>query len=261
MGKKTFRAGLAILLAVGLSGQAWGWSGHTHIFIAKQAGVKYPEAACFPDVSWEDNEALLKPYHYHNAPPDAVVTPEYIDNFAITSRSVKLPDGARVTIRVPDESGVLYRRIVELYKRYTSKKYKPAWQYDYYEATLAHFVADLSQPLHNYPYLDKPAGDGLSYGQQGDWALKKHGSFDRRLDDYLKKDPDQEKIPPGLIVVPTIKSEDDLKREIAKIANRSIALANKCFAEQSRIMTREEAINQAALSISLLKGILKNRGN
>jgi hypothetical protein len=52
-----------------------------------------------------------------------------------------------------------------------------------------------------------------------------------------------------------IKSIDDLKREISKIANSSIGLANKCYA-QKRIITEDEALKQVAMSVSLLKAII-----
>lgn len=54
-----------------------------------------------------------------------------------------------------------------------------------------------------------------------------------------------------------ITSLDDLKMELAKIANSSIALANKCYYEK-RIITKDEALRQVAMSVALLKGIIES---
>lgn len=54
---------------------------------------------------------------------------------------------------------------------------------------------------------------------------------------------------------PQIKSIDDLKKEISKIANSSIALANKCYSEK-RIITQDEALKKVAMSVSLLNAII-----
>ena len=51
--------------------------------------------------------------------------------------------------------------------------------------------------------------------------------------------------------------EEDLAIEIAKIANNSIHLANRCYSE-NRIPTKDEALRQIAMSVSLLRAIIKS---
>ncbi len=70
---------ITILAIVILPSNALGWSSKTHIFIAQESGIKNPEAANFPDLSKKDNNALLGPFHWHDAAPTSIVTPDYID--------------------------------------------------------------------------------------------------------------------------------------------------------------------------------------
>ena len=243
-----------IVLSI-FSNQAFAWSSKTHIFIAQEAGLKDPEASCFPDLSKKDNDALLGPFHWHDASPNTVVTPDYIDRFQIIdSQYVKagFPESKPIKIKVPDPSGVLYWKIMELYQ---AMKSATGWEYEYYLTNIAHYVGDLSQPLHNFPYGTQPASDGKSYPQVGAWAKQHHLEFDDILESSLPLDKKSEEKFQAMIQPTQIKSIDDLKREISKIANSSIALANKCYSEK-RIITQDEASKQVALSVSLLRAII-----
>ena len=53
-----------------------------------------------------------------------------------------------------------------------------------------------------------------------------------------------------------INSEEDLAKEIARIANLSIALGYR-IEEEDRLLTEEEAYNQISHSASLFKAILE----
>ena len=55
----------------------------------------------------------------------------------------------------------------------------------------------------------------------------------------------------------TINTIDDLKAEISKVANSAISLADKCYS-QKRIISEDEALKQVAMSVSLLKAIMKS---
>jgi len=55
----------------------------------------------------------------------------------------------------------------------------------------------------------------------------------------------------------TITTVSQLQGEVAKVANKSIALANLCYSE-GRAMTKDEALAQAAMSVSLLKSIVES---
>ena len=215
-----------------------------------------PQAACFPDLSRKENDSLLGPYHWHNAAPDTVVTPGYIDRYTVSEglyAKAGAPESKTITIRVPDPAGVLYWKIVELYQHMKSSA---GWEREYYLSNLAHYVGDLSQPLHNFPYGNQPAADGLVYGEAGRWAKNAHMDFDKALDPFLPLDEDSKTALAARMVHLEITSADDLRKEIAKIANESIALANKCYAEK-RVVTKDEALKQVSLSISLLRALVR----
>ena len=231
------------------------WSSATHTFIAQKAGVSNPQYANFPDVSRNENYSLLVPLHWHDAAPNTIVTPDYIDQYQITIGNyakVGAGDSKPIKIRVPDHAGVLYWEIMELYQK---MKGKTGWEYDYYLFNIAHYVGDLSQPLHNYPYGNEPASDGKIYMEVGTWAKENHRAFDDILESSLPLDQKTDRTFDSWIGTISIKSVDDLKREISKVANHSIALANKCYSER-RIITKEEALKQVAKSVSLLKAII-----
>jgi len=249
---------LMTITVLALFSNAFGWSCETHTYIALEAGMKNPETACLPDLAREENKSLLGPLHWHDAAPNTVVTPSYIDKFKIVeAKYVKVgsPDSKPITINVPDPSGVLYWKIVELYEKMRGAT---GWIYDYYLCNIAHYVGDLSQPLHNFAYDEEPASDGKTYPEIGAWAKENHGQFDSVLDSYLPL-AGEEKIHFQALIVPVqIMSVDDLKTEISKIANSAIGLANRCYSEKGRIITKEEALRQIAMSVSLLKGIIAN---
>jgi S1/P1 Nuclease len=247
---------LMITLSVAhfMSADGFGWTCKTHMFIAKQAGMKNPEYACIPDASRYDNYYLLLPFHYHNAAPSTVVDSDYIDRYAV-KEAVYVPQaepGSKpIKIMVPHEAGVLYWKIVELYRKIKTTKY-PA-DYHYAVMSIAHFIGDLAQPLHNYPHGSEPASDGEIYKEIGKWASGMHDAFDKRFD--------AENNPVLKLRTIEITSEEDLRDEIIKIANAAIIIANACYNDdplQRREMTSMEVTGQVASAISLLKAVLKD---
>jgi hypothetical protein len=232
----------------------FGWTCRTHMFIAKQAGMKNPEYVCLPDASRYDNYQLLLPFHYHNAAPSAVVDTGYIDRYAVTEALYvpqAEPHGRAIRILVPHEAGVLYWKIVDLYRKMKMTKY-PA-EYRYAMISIAHFIGDLANPLHNYPHGMQPAGDGKVYSEIGQWASSVHDAFDKRFDMVL--DP--------VLTIRTINiaSEEDLRAEIVRMANNAIALANACYHDdpaRRRGMTDAEATAQVESAVALLRAVLKD---
>jgi len=252
---RTFVAALFVSLL--LAGNAPAWSCKAHIFIAREAGIPNPHTACWPDLAKKENDALLGPYHWHNAAPDAKIGPAYIDRYQVREDPVAPvgDTGSRpMKIRVPDPAGVLYWKIVETYR---ALKNATGWEYEYYLSNLAHYVGDLSQPLHNFPYGADPAGDGKPYPEQGAWAKRMHQDFDTVLDPSIPLSGDEARKFAAMVKPPSIGSDEDLKRAIAEMANKAISLANECYSGK-RIISREEALTQAAGSVSLLKAIGKS---
>ncbi len=185
-----------------------------------------------------------------------MVDAAYIDRFQVRQEfyvKKSAPESQAISIRVPHPAGVLYRRILNLYKNLQGQY---GWARDYYLSILAHCVADLSMPGHNCPRGDNPAGDGKVYPEFGHWASSNHQKFDTVLDSWLVLTPDKRQQLEARLTPLTLSSTSQLANEVARIANTSIALANKCYREGRRTMTRDEALMQAARSVSLLRAIV-----
>lgn len=253
--KWIFAFSLSLLIIPFSFSKALPWSSNTHTFIAQVAGLQNPQYANFPDLSKNENFSLLRPYHRHAAAPNTIVTPDYIFQFQISTGEyvrISVPDSKPIKINVPDQVGILYWEILKIYMEMRGKS---GWEYNYYLFNIAHYIGDLSQPLHNFPHGNEPASDGHIYSDVGIWAKNNHRAFDNILELSFPLDKNTEKKFNSWISVPSITSPNDLKREISKVANHSITLANKCYSE-NRIMSKEEALRQLAMSASLVMAII-----
>jgi hypothetical protein len=134
-----------------------------------------------------------------------------------------------------DEAGHLYGAIVASLRDYKSAKVEGKYG-EYHLAYCVHYIGDLSMPLHNTLYD--------SFNRQH------HTVMDGIVEDEVLNHLERIKIYPV-----QIKSEDDLVREIARIANLSMKLGYQLEAE-NRPLTKEEAYAQLGHSASLLKAIL-----
>lgn len=238
---------------------AQAWDCFTHAYIAKKAGLRIPEAACMPDIIRDEQYDLFEPLHYHSAPPDAIITAEYVDKFKIAEKTVTI-NGKNYRLRVPDPAGVLYYKIVELYEKMKAldrRNHDNLLALEYYLFTIAHYIGDLSQPLHNFPYGEKVASDGRVYAQEGKFNREFHDRFDQAFTELLRRDPllDQE-IEKSLKTI-RIENSETLKEEIAKIASSAQKIARACFTEK-RLPTKEELVLQVSSSISLLRAIVES---
>jgi hypothetical protein len=98
-------------------------------------------------------------------------------------------------------------------------------------------VTDLSQPLHNTEY--------------DPFNKRYHKAVDGTVNDEVLDHLD--KIKAYQI---QIDSEVDLAKEIARVANLSMASGYR-LEDENRVLTKEEAYEQLGLSASLFKGILE----
>jgi hypothetical protein len=135
-----------------------------------------------------------------------------------------------------DEKGHLYGAIIASLRHYIEDKRRSRYA-EHHLAFCAHYVGDLSQPLHNTLYR--------SFNQQH------HLAVDGIVNDEILDNLDKIQIYPI-----TIASEEELAKEIARIANLSLKLGYKMQAE-NRLLTKEEAYMQISYSASLFKAILK----
>jgi len=134
-----------------------------------------------------------------------------------------------------DPHGHLYGAIIASLRDYRRDK-KEGKYAEYHLAFCAHYVADLSQPLHNI------ANDSFN--------RENHRAVDGIINDEVLENLDKIKIYPI-----TIDSEEAIVREVVRIANLSLALGYK-LEDEKRLLTKEEAYQQISHSASLFKAIL-----
>ena len=209
-----------------LPGVATAWNDETHISIAKAAGYRKWFNATGADMAKLKAGEIESDNHYVNNPLDTTVTPEMV--LRQTKRYNRI-----------DERGHLYGAIIASLRDY--EKDKAAGKYgEYHMGFCAHYVGDLSQPLHNTVY--------------DTYNRTCHRKTDGIINDEVLDNLQKIKLYPI-----TIRSEKDLAREIARIANLSIALAKRLEAE-NRLITKKEAYRQISHSASLLRAILQYAG-
>jgi hypothetical protein len=115
--------------------------------------------------------------------------------------------------------------------RITTKKGKYA---EYHLAFCAHYVGDLSMPLHNTLY--------------NEYNRKYHTIIDGIINDEELDNLSKIEVYPI-----EIRSEEDLTREVARIANLSMTLGYK-LEQEGRLLSKEEAYRQVSHSAHLVQG-------
>ncbi len=214
---------LSVSLFLSLPGLSQAWYDNTHLAIAKAAGYPQWYNAVGPDIAKIKAGNKEARNHYSNNPPGSVITPQMV-----------LDQVARYD-DPNDEKGHLYGAIVASLRDYKSAK--AAGKYAvYYLSYCVHYVGDLSMPLHNTLFD--------SFNRQY------HSSMDGAVDSEVLDNLERIRIYPI-----RIQSEDDLIKEIARIANLSMKLGYQLEAE-NRPLTKEEAYIQLGHSTSLFKAIL-----
>jgi len=167
--------------------------------------------------------------HYYNNNADRKVTArmvmEQVERF-------NLPD---------DEEGHLYGAIIGSVRDY--KKLSATGKYaDYPLVFCAHYAGDLSMPLHNTVYDDfNRERHGVNDGIIECNALNNIGYIQRSMYDIR------------------IESEEDLAREIARVAETARRLGRK-IRKENRNMTQAETYTQVIHSASLFRAILRYVG-
>jgi hypothetical protein len=214
---------LTVFLFLSLPSLSQAWYDNTHLAIAKAAGYPQWYNAAGPDIAKIKAGDKENRNHYSNNPPGLVITPQMIHD------QVARYDDPR------DEKGHLYGAIVASLRDYRSVKATGKYAV-YYLAYCLHYVGDLSMPLHNTLYN--------SFNRQNDAAM------DGVVDDEVLDKLELIKIYPI-----QIQSEDDLIKEIARVANLSMKLGYQLETEK-RNLTKEEAYMQLGHSASLFKAIL-----
>jgi hypothetical protein len=201
---------------------SYGWNDNTHMAIAKAAEFNQwynVNGADMAKIKAGDIEAHN---HYVNNPPGTPVTPEMVLAQAEKYNRV-------------DEDGHLYGAIIASFRDHIREREK-AKIGAYHLAFCAHYVGDLSQPLHNTLY--------------NTFNKRFHATFDEMIEDEVLHNLDKIRMYPI-----RIDSERSLAFEIARIASLSMNLGLELEA-QKRVMSKAEAYEQISHSASLLRAIL-----
>ncbi len=207
---------------------ALAWHDKTHLSVAEAAAFDLWYSAAAPDVAKSKSEfrAAEEKNHYFNnnagKEVDAALVMSQIERY-------NKPD---------DVEGHLYGAIIGAVRAYKAEKDTGKYA-EYPLVFCAHYIADLSMPLHNTPYDDfNKSRHSINDGIIESSVRNNIGYIQRNIEDI------------------TILNEADLAREIAKVANSARDLGIK-IREEKRDMTQNEVYTQVIRSASLLKAVLK----
>jgi hypothetical protein len=221
--------GLLIFLSLCLCATAsYSWHDQTHLAIAKAAGYKYWFNATGADITKIKAGDLEGLNHFFDNYENVIVTEKLIFD------QVKHYNDPN------DKEGHLYGAIIASLRDY--KNVKSTGKYaEYHMAFAAHYIGDLSQPLHNITY------DGFNKAHHNDNDGIVENEVLNKCSEIVKHMYD--------IKLQADHFEEDLTKEIARIANISRNLGLKLRAE-NRNMTKEEAYVQLGHSASLLRAVI-----
>jgi len=222
--------GLLIFLSLCLcAAPSYSWHDQTHLAIAKASGYKYWFNAAGADMTKIKAGDLEGLNHYF----------DNYENVTVTEKLIF--DQVKNYNNPTDKEGHLYGAIIASIRAY--RQVKSTGKYaEYHLAFAAHYIGDLSQPLHNITY------DGFNKAHHND----NDGIVENEV---LNNCAEIEKHMYEITLRPD-HFEEDLAKEIARIANISRQLGLKLRAE-NRNMTKEEAYVQLGHSASLLRAVIK----
>lgn len=223
---------MLILTALLIASHATAWHDKTHLMVSKVAGRDSWYNAAGPDLAKIKAGNIESYNHWYNNNAEAEVTSQMV-----------LGQIGRYNERnkLLDSEGHLYGAIIASLHAYD--KFMRTGKYaEYHLDYCAHYVADLSQPLHNIPHDD--------YNKS--W----HHAADGILENTVWNESDKIEKHMYDIKLSSDHFDEDLAREIARIANLSRKLGYK-LREEKRNMTPEEAFIQLGHSASLLKAVLQ----
>jgi hypothetical protein len=183
------------------------WFDETHVAIAKAAGYPKWFNACGLDMIRVKMGNEEGHNHFVNNPRETLVTSEMVMG--------QVPKYNQI-----DFHGHLCGAIISSLRDYRRDK-KEGQYAEYHLAFCAHYVADLSQPLHNI--------------ENTPFNRKYHKGIDGIINDEVLNNLEKIKIYPI-----KIETEADLIKEVARIANLSMALGYK-IQEEDRLLTKDEA--------------------
>jgi hypothetical protein len=210
---------------------AFAWHDKTHLSVAEAAGFDLWYSSAAPDVAKSKSEfrAVEEKNHYYNNNGD-----KEVDETLVMGQISRYnqPD---------DVEGHLYGAIIGAVRAYQAESATGKYA-EYPLVFCAHYIGDLSMPLHNTVYDDfNKTRHSINDGIIESSVRNNIGYIQRNIED----------IP--------LASESDLARAIAKVANTSRELGHT-LRKEKRDMTQSEVYAQVIRSASLFKAILKYVG-
>jgi hypothetical protein len=222
---------MIVLCILSLASQATAWHDRTHLAICKSAGFDMWYHCAGPDIAKIKAGNIESYNHWFNNTAEVEITPQMVfDQIGRYNKRNK----------ILDPEGHLLGAIIASLRAY-EKDHRSGKYALYHLVYCAHYIGDLSMPLHNIAY--------------DDFNEEHHDANDGIVEDTILKEP--EKIAGQMYPITLSKKdfEADLAREIARIANLSRVLGYK-LREGKRDMTKQEAYMQLGHSASLLKAVL-----
>ena len=174
--------------------------------------------------------------HWFNNTAEAEITPQMVlDQIERYNKRKK----------ALDEEGHLLGAIIASLRAY-EKDLRSGKYAQYHLAYCAHYIGDLTMPLHLIAY--------------DDFNKNTHQANDGIVEETILEEPQKIVQHMYVIKLSKVKFETDLAGEIARIANLTRKLGYKLRAE-NRAMTKEEAYVQLGHSASLLQAVLNHYKN
>lgn len=221
-----------LIILFASSGEIQAWHDETHLAVAKAAGYSKWYNAAGADMAKIKAGRVEQNNHYYNN----------MDSHEITAAEVLAQKGRYND--AADQEGHLYGAILASIEEY-GKTARTGKYAEYHLAFCAHYMGDLSQPLHHAPFDDfNKARHERNDGIVGHEVLTNINLIEKHM--YP-------------IRLSTERVEEDLAAEIGRVANLSRALALK-MKKEDRDMTRDEAYRQLGHSASLLRAVLRHLG-
>ncbi|HOQ71253.1 MAG: hypothetical protein PHW80_04060 [Smithellaceae bacterium] len=215
-----------------LAPQAGAWHDKTHLAAARAGGLDSWYNAAGPDLAKIKAGNVESYNHWFNNNAGAEVTAgmvmDQIERY--NQRNKEL-----------DSEGHVYGAIIASLRAY-DKDLRAGKYARYHLAYCAHYLTDLSQPLHNIAY--------------DDFNQAFHDRNDGIVEAVILDEPHLITRHMYRITLSDETFEADLAREIARIANLSRLLGYRLRAE-NRVMTKEEACVQLGHSASLIRAVLR----
>jgi hypothetical protein len=216
---------------------ALAWHDQTHIAIGEVVGFDQAYNLAAPDVAKLKAHTVEDYNHWVNNPKTNKICddPNTICPKLIRGQIQKYNLGTE-----SEKKGHLYGAIIAAIRAYQDET--AAGNFATYHLVYAgHYIGDLSMPFHNI--------------ENSKFARLHHKKNDELVEKEIRANLNKIEIFPI-----TIKNENDLVEQIARIATKSKELGYRLQKEKSEKMTVDEAYQQISQSASLFKAVLEYVG-